>query len=259
MTRSFSFGPTFVTPMGARLNPHQFTRVELLHTFTTRTKGTATGIGDITIRLKGNVMQREAVRVALGLDIRIPTGNARQLLGSGSTGIRPFIAISTGKRVSPHANIGYQYNGSSILAGNLTGTTFSEDCLRSQDPTTDSRRTLDQRACSGKLFLFPGADIGLTNRVTLAFDYLGQTVFNAPRVFRSSLITANIPGGTGAITLPDIEGRKETMTLNSGAAGVKVNLFGGLLLTADILFRLDNNGLRQNVTPLIGLSRTFGK
>ncbi len=59
--------------------------------------------------------------------------------------------------------------------------------------------------------------------------------------------------------LPDIVGRKETMTLNSGAAGVKVNLFGGLLLTADILFRLDNNGLRQNVTPLIGLSRTFGK
>jgi hypothetical protein len=49
------------------------------------------------------------------------------------------------------------------------------------------------------------------------------------------------------------------MTLSNGAAGLKLNLFGGLLLTADILFRMDDNGLRQNVTPLIGLSRSFGK
>ena len=49
------------------------------------------------------------------------------------------------------------------------------------------------------------------------------------------------------------------MTLNNGAVGLKFNLFGGLLLTADVLFRMDNNGLRQNVTPLIGLSRSFGK
>jgi len=29
-------------------------------------------------------------------------------------------------------------------------------------------------------------------------------------------------------------------------------------LTADILFRLDNKGLRQNVTPLVALSYAFG-
>src|SRR5439155_2865007 len=109
-------------------NPHQFTAVpnSLTNVYNANPKGSATGIGDVTIRLKGNVMQGEAVRVAIGLDFRIPTGDARQLLGSGSTGIKPFIAISTGKRVSPHANIGYQYNGRSILAGNLTGTTVFE-------------------------------------------------------------------------------------------------------------------------------------
>jgi hypothetical protein len=249
-------GPTFVLSTGAGpfANPHRFVNGTLTNVY--GAKGSATGIGDVTIRVKGNVIQREAFRVALALDIRTPTGNARELLGSGSTGIKPFIAISAGKRVSPHVNIGYQYNGSSILAGNLTGTTVFEDAAGNTQiqngPTTKGH-------VPGNFFFAAGTDIGLTNRVTLAFDYLGQTVFNAPRVFRSNFVTANIPGGTGAITLPDIEGRKQTMTLNSGAAGLKVNLFGGLLLTADILFRLDDNGLRQNVTPLIGLSRTFGK
>ena len=41
-------------------------------------------------------------------------------------------------------------------------------------------------------------------------------------------------------------------------AGLKYNLFGQLLLTADILFRLDNKGLRQDVTPLIALSYALG-
>ncbi len=123
--------------------------MEVLHMFT-RAKGSATGIGDVTIRVKGNVIQREAFRVALALDIRTPTGNARELLGSGSTGIKPFIAVSAGKRVSPHANIGYQYNGSSILAGNLTGTTISENASGN---TLNSKWTRHQRACSRQLFL----------------------------------------------------------------------------------------------------------
>jgi hypothetical protein len=251
-------GPTFISSTGGGpfSNPHQFNANPTSLTNVYSARGSATGIGDVTIRIKGNVIQSDAVRVALALDIRTPTGNARELLGSGSTGIRPFIAISTGKRVSPHANIGYQYNGSSILAGNLTGTTISEDASGN---TVIQNGPATKGHVPGNFFFAGGADIGLTSRVTLAFDYLGQTVFNAPRVFRSDFTTANIRGGTGAISLPNIVGRKETMTLSSGTAGVKVNLFGGLLLTADVLFRLDNNGLRQNVTPLIGLSRTFGR
>jgi hypothetical protein len=233
-------------------NPHQFDAAGSLRKVY-GAKGSATGIGDVTVRIKGNVFQGEAFRVALGLDIRTPTGSARELLGSGSTGIKPFIAVSAGKRIAPHVNIGYQYNGRSILAGNLTGTTISEDASGS---TTIQNGPATKGHVPGNFFFAVGADVGLTSRLTLAFDYLGQTVFNAPRVFRQTTTTE---AGPGATSLPDIVGRRETVTLNSGAAGVKVNLFGGLLLTADILFRLDNNGLRQSVTPLIGLSRTFGR
>ena len=60
------------------------------------------------------------------------------------------------------------------------------------------------------------------------------------------------------MTLPTISGGSDNLALNSGAAGLKYNLFGKLLLTADLLFRLDNKGLRQNVTPLVALSYAFG-
>jgi hypothetical protein len=49
------------------------------------------------------------------------------------------------------------------------------------------------------------------------------------------------------------------LTLNSGATVLKYKLFNRLLLTADILFRLNNNGLRQNVTSLVALSYAFGQ
>lgn len=250
-------GPTFeLTPGSMPIpNPHEFNTAGSL-TNLYSAKGRANGVGDLTVRIKGNVFQGENVRVALALDVRAPTGDARKLLGSGSTGIKPFIAVSAGRRVSPHLNLGYQYNSSSILAGNLTGSTVSENAAGQE---TIQNGPATQGHVPSNMFFAGGVDIGVTNRLTLAFDYLGQTVFNAPRVFTSTFVTDTVPGGTGALNLPDITGRKETMTLSSGSAGLKFNIYGGLLLTADVLFRLDNNGLRQNVTPLIGLSRTFGK
>ncbi len=250
-------GPTFVPAPGAPPinNPHQFnTSGSLTNLY--GSNGSASGIGDVTFRVKGNILQTDALRVALALDVRAPSGNARELLGSGATGIKPFVAISAGKRVSPHVNLGYQWNGNSILAGDVTGTAISENAAGTvviQNGPAIKRRLPSQ------FFYSFGVDVGVTNRLTLAFDYLGQAVFNAPRVFSSTFTTQNIPGGTGPLTLPTIIGNKETMALSSGAAGLKYNLFGQLLLTADLLFRLDDKGLRQDVTPLIALSYAFGK
>jgi hypothetical protein len=250
-------GPTFVPAPGAPpiSNPHQFdTNGSLTKLY--QANGSASGIGDVTFRVKGTVLQSDALRVALALDVRAPSGNAREYLGSGATGIKPFLAISTGKRVSPHVNLGYQWNGNSILAGDVTGTTISESptgtVLIQNGPAT-------KRRLPSQFFYAFGADIGVSNRFTLAFDYLGQAVFNAPRIFTSTFTTQSLPGGTGAIPFPTFIGRKETMALSSGAAGLKYNLFGQLLLTADLLFRIDDKGLRQDVTPLIALSYAFGK
>jgi hypothetical protein len=252
-------GPTF-TPVGAPPttiigNPHQFNSQGSLSTVYT-SNGSASGIGDVTFRVKGNVFQGESFRVALAMDVRAPTGDAREFLGSGAVGIKPFIAVSAGKRFSPHLNVGYQWNGKSILAGDVTGVTISEgqtggEVVQNGQPV--------KRGLPDQFFYSLGADLGVTNRLSLAVDYLGQVLFDAPRVFRSSIVTENVPGGTGALTLPTITGGKDTIGLNSGAVGLKYNLFGKLLVTADLLFRLDNKGLRQDVTPLIALSYAFGQ
>jgi hypothetical protein len=103
-----------------------------------------------------------------------------------------------------------------------------------------------------------GADVGVNKSLTIAFDYLGQVLINAPRVFQESFITQDVPGGTGALRLPTISGGMDTIGLSSGAVGFKYNLFGSLLLTSNLLFRLDNKGLRQDLTPVVALSYAFG-
>src|SRR5215831_5720380 len=121
-------GPTF-TLTGTNQtfsNPHEFDASGSL-TKSFSSTGSATGIGDVTIRVKGQVLQSESIRVALAMDVRTPTGDEHQLLGAGALGIKPFVIISARKKLSPHANLGYQWNGKSILAGNITGVTISED------------------------------------------------------------------------------------------------------------------------------------
>jgi hypothetical protein len=250
-------GPSFTVPgVGTFPNPHQFTADPNSLTASFASTGSASGIGDITLRFKGNVWQGKSLGMAVGLDVRTPSGNAQEFLGSGAMGIKPFIAISTvGRRFSPHLNLGYQWNGQSILAGNVTGTTVSED---STGAVVIQNGPAMKENLPSQLFYTLGADVGVTKGLTFAFDYLGQALFNAPRVFSTVYPTQNIPGGTGSQLLNTISGGKDDIGLSSGATGIKLNLFGNLLLTADVLFRLDNKGLRQNITPLIALSYAFG-
>ena len=246
-------GPSFVPAPGVPpvANPHQFPNGGLTNTYSST--GTAFGLGDVTVRLKQNIFQAGGLSVAAALDIRTPTGNAREFLGSGAAGIKPFVAISGGKRFSPHLNLGYQWNGSSVLAGNLTGATVGETnevATIQNGPATASR-------LPSQYFYSVGADYGATKRLTLNVDYLGQVLVHAPRVFESTITTLAIPGGTGALTLPTIAAGNDTIGLNNAGVGFKYNLIDRLLFTANLLFRLDNKGLRQDVTPMMGISYAF--
>jgi len=252
-----------ITPGGVILigNPHEFTLSgATTNTFTS--SASAAGIGDITLRLKTAVYRGENLRISLATDIRLPTGDEFKLLGSGAVGVKPFVIISAGKRFSPHINVGYEYNGKSFLATDITGTTSPNARITNLGGTPFLVGSPVPHSLPGQIIYSAGFDFGATRNVSFAFDYLGQTLIDAPRVFKS---TFNSPGaigvgGTGALgpqSVPTIAGGTDTIGLNSGAAGIKYNLFGQLLLTGDILFRLDNKGLRQNVTPLIALSYAF--
>ena len=116
-------------------------------------QGSAGGIGDIMVRAKRSFGDVRANGMALGIDIRVPSGDAMNLLGTGTTGVEPFaIWSATLQEVSPHLNVSYRWNGNSVLAGN---------------------------AATGQSGDFPdsvgyalGADVSANQRVTLAFDVL---------------------------------------------------------------------------------------
>src|SRR5215217_4822908 len=183
-------------------------------------KGSASGIGDITLRLKGSVYRGENLSVALLTDVRMPTGKERDFLGSGAVGVKPFVAISFGaKKFAPHVNLGYQWNGKSTLAGNIdTG-------VKSDLPNL--------------FFYSAGTDVGVTKSLTVAVDLIGQRVSSIPRLFSSTFTASN---GAKA---PTIAFRSEGYGINNFSTGFKYNLVGQLLLTGNLLIQLDDGGLRQ--------------
>ncbi len=202
--------------------------------FSTGAKSSS-GIGDVVFRVKGTVLKGERGRLALGLDVRTPTGDEKNFLGAGAPGVKPFAAVSYRARVSPHANLGFEYNGQSILAGNVgTGKTGK---------------------LPNELFYSAGVDVGATKKLTAAVDYLGTRLSNSERVKETSFTN---PFGT---TFPDIAQTvlvREAFTTSDLSVGAKYSPFNNnLLFTGNVIIALDKNGLRAKVVPLAGISYTF--
>jgi hypothetical protein len=166
--------------------------------------------------------------------VRVPTGDEKNFLGSGAAGVKPFLAVSYRSRISPHANLGYEFNGNSILAGNpFRGT---------------NGRLPDQ------LFYSGGIDAGITKKLTLAADLLGQRFYHAPGVKLGAwedVLRVSHPNIMNTIPI------YRSFNTDDLALGAKYSLHGNLLLTGNVQFKLDDGGLRAKVVPLAGLSYTF--
>jgi hypothetical protein len=195
--------------------------------------GDATGLGDIMVRAKHAVRKRASTEIAIGLDVRLPTGDEMNLLGSGAPALQPFaIWSATYQKVSPHINLGYRWNGSSVLAGNPS--------------TGESRHFPDQVSYA------VGADVSVNPRLTLAFDLAGRYVLDAERLRAETFHALD-----GKSTFPNIVFDRDSFNALSGAMGLKANVFERLLLDVNLLFKLDEHGLRDKVTPLIGFEYSF--
>src|SRR5438132_7202927 len=129
--------------------------------------GTATGIGDVNLRGKYEVFSGEHFGFAAGVDVRLPTGDEQNFLGSGVIGVRPFGVISYAARLSPHAEVGYELNGKSILAGDFVG-----------PQATNAKGGLPDR-----FVYIVGADVSIVKRLTGSLDLYGQRLFGVPQLF----------------------------------------------------------------------------
>lgn len=209
--------------------------------------GTATGIGDVTVRGKYEVYKGERVGVAMGVDVRLPTGDAYNFLGSGATGVKPFGVVSYRARISPHAEVGYEVNGNSILAGNFVGPTA---------PNTKG-------SIPNRFVYVVGADAAIVKRLTVAFDIYGQRLFSAPQLYSSTYTDLgkcsdiNCDVLTPGTTHPDLLVRQADYNITNASLGLKFRAFGRLVLTGNVLLKMDDGGLRSKAIPLVGASYTF--
>jgi hypothetical protein len=196
-------------------------------------EGSANGLGDVMVRLKQAFRKGRSTSFAVGLDVRLPTGDEANLLGSGAPGLQPFgIWSAAYQNISPHVNLGYKWNGSSVLAGNPA--------------TGEAAHFPDQVSYAA------GVDVSVNSRLTLAFDLVGRYLIDAERLRLQDFHALD-----GRSVFPNIVFTRDSFNALSGAIGLKTNAVGRLLLDVNVLFKLDENGLRDKITSLIGFEYSF--
>jgi hypothetical protein len=181
----------------------------------------ASGLGDLIVRAKYNLVRRGAAGVAIGGEARFPTGDEENLLGTGEASIRPRVIASAERdRLGVHGEIGYaigglvdelDYNGAFTFVAVPKLTVIGELIGRRLD------------------------DIG---RLT-------ETVTPHPRLAGVDTIRlTSLPGSTSRVV---------------AVAGIKWNLAGTLLISANVLKPLTDEGLNANWVPSITFDLSFGQ
>jgi len=205
--------------------------------------GKASGIGDITLRVKGTAWKGERSGVAIGVDVRTPTGDALNFLGAGTAGVKPFVAGSYHARVSPHFMVGYEVNGSSVIAGDISAGTKAR--------------------LPGQLLYSGGTDVWITKWLTGAVDLVGQQVLQTQRVAIGTFTGPGKCDNSACLNpaadyrSPNLTTSTENINITQASFGLKIRPVSNLLLTGNALIKLNDAGLRADVIPLIGISYTF--
>jgi len=212
--------------------------------------GTAAGIGDIVLRAKYRI-PAGALGVAAAVESRVPTGDENNLLGTGGVQTKVLAILSYDRgRVSPHVNLGYTFSSK----GALPGATMHDEVLATA-----------------------GGDVAVSSRVTMSFDVLGRSLIGAGRMrltqktFEYALSGGGAGGGGGgggggrppqgpsvqSVTRTELQFFPGNLRLYLGAAGLRFNPWRTMLVSANLLFPLTQAGLRDRVTPAVGIDYVF--
>ncbi len=221
----------------------------------------ASGLGDVVLRTKYNFLHTTGGGLAAALDLRLPTGDEENLLGTGATQAKLYLVYSQDfGAVSPRLNVGYTLSEGDLASGvgfAVPEDTYSQNVFkgRSAPPTGDL-------SVPDEINYSAGLSISATPRITLSLDGLGRTIRDVNRFARTSQTfqfrTANAGPVTTATRSDGVDvTEKSNLNILLGVAGLKVNLARTVLLTASVLFPLNDAGLRAKVTPVFGLDYAF--
>ena len=198
---------------------------------------TAQGLGDVALRGKIRLYEQRQGGVALGVDLRLPTGDPEAMLGAGVT--RTLVSgiwSGTLGPVVPHASFGYE---------------FWSDPFRAFDPLQQA--PVD--AGKNGTLLQAGVEWAASNRVTVNGEFMQRTIRNGARLAYKDVPLRSNPFGLTSASVASIDPRG--LDRASVAAGVKFNLAGTALVTANILLPMTDAGLVDHFTPVIGLDWGF--
>jgi hypothetical protein len=179
----------------------------------------AAGIGDVLVRGKFNLFRRAGSGVAVGGEVRLPTGDAQNLLGTGEASVKPRLIASLERdRVALHGNVGYAFGG------------LSDE------------------------FVYGGAvTVVGTSRFTWVGEIAGRHLSSAGRLIE---ITEPHPSlvGVDTIRLTSVPSATERIV---GLVGFKWNLAATLLLSANVVRPLSTTGLNARWMPTFALDYSF--
>jgi hypothetical protein len=195
--------------------------------------GSASGIGDILIRAKYQVKRAPNGGLAIGVDLRAPTGDEHNLLGTGAAQAKVLlIGSATRGTLSPHFNVGVTLSGDS------------------DSPFVSAHDELNYVG---------GVEYAPSSRVTIAADFIGRTLRDAGRLGLQDKTFAYMTntGQTGSATYPEFALNPGNLHLSYGAVGAKVNPTRNLVLSFNALIPLTKAGMRANITPVVGFDYTF--
>jgi len=215
----------------ATVGIHKFPSGEDSETF--QESGSASGLGDVVLRAKYRAISGATAGMAIGLDVRLPSGEERDLLGTGVTQVKGFLIGSAHFGMfSPHVNAGYTWSSR----------------------TESIPDAIDYAA---------GFDWALNPRVTFIVDALGRTLRNTQvlrvvdTAFEYNTNPSTDPVDLHTATLKQLVATEQDSTSFLGSVGFKINPVGNLLITINGLFSLNNRGLQARFSPLVGLDYSF--
>jgi hypothetical protein len=236
--------------------------------FTVAETRSATGLGDVLLRAKYNFVRSGGNALAAAIDLRLPTGNEDDLLGTGATQTRvQFLASGEYGVFAPHASFGYTFSNGEV--SNLTADVDNTVGSGVPGDFDIPPPSFDPSVPDEVNYTF-GFSAAAHPRLTLGFDLIGRTIRD---VFRFDIADRSLPNrgpgdvppGTSPFPSDDeliVRGDPETGTRQNlnlllGVIGGKVNIGRGWLVNAGVLFPLTNSGLQPKVTPYFSFEYVF--
>lgn len=203
--------------------------------------GSATGVGDISVRSKYRFWQREEGGAALGVNLLLPSGEIRDFQGADETHVSTFFYLSHIfiDRIEPHLNVGVDFN--------------TDDVDRSS-------------------FLYAvGVSVLVTEKLGLSMDFIGRSDFARFPIDarRGTIVGATLDRAPETCTESQpcfLSGTRSFLalpvkfprnTIVDCAFGVRYALGKAGSVFFGMIVPLNDDGLRPDFIPAGGVEYTF--